>query len=59
MGLKLLWHEPSNVISVCELNSAGLPLLTILDDEYAGINPFIAYPLDFLKMFGWVILGEL
>lgn len=56
MKVKLLWHEPSNSLAIAEIKE-GLPLLTILDDEFKGINPFLAYPLLFLKSFGWVDLG--
>lgn len=56
---RLLWHEPSNSLAVADPASGGLPLLTVLDDEFTGINPFYSYPLTMLQYFGWVDLGEL
>jgi hypothetical protein len=55
----LLWHEPSNFLAVANVKKGRLPLLTILDEEYRGINPFYAYPFYFLKSFGWIDLGDL
>ena len=59
MKARLLWHEPSNFLAVADMNNGGLPLLTVLDDEFKGINPFYSYPLSFLKALGWIDLGEL
>jgi hypothetical protein len=56
--VKLLWHEKSNFLAISD-ESIGLPLLTILDDEYEGINPFYAYPLEFLKYYSWIVIGVL
>lgn len=56
---QLLWHEPSNFLAVADSYRGGLPLLTVLDDEFTGINPFYCYPFIFLKAFGWVCLGDL
>lgn len=57
--IKLIWHEKSNFLAVCE-TSSGLPRLTILDDEYMGLNPFYGYSLDLLtEICGWIVLGEL
>jgi hypothetical protein len=54
----VLWHEPSNMLAVADMRT-GLPLLTVLDDEYEGINPYYSYPLSFLDWYGWRVLGEL
>lgn len=55
----LLWHEPSNTLAVADQTYGGLPLLTILDDDFVGINPYYTYPIQTLQYFGWVDLGEL
>jgi len=56
---KLLWHEKSNFMAIADVSS-GLPLLTVLDDEYHGINPFYSYPLSFLvDYYDWIDLGKL
>lgn len=56
----VLWHEPSNHLAVCEIRKdGGLPLMFIVDNDFNGINPFYAYPLNFLKPFGWHEIGEL
>lgn len=57
--VKVLWHEPSNFMAVADFSGPGLPLVTILDDEFTGINPYYSYPLIFLKHFGWVEIGDL
>lgn len=59
MKPKLLWHESSNYLAVADFKSGGLPLLTVLDDEFTGINPFYSYPLNWLVMYGWTVLGDL
>lgn len=53
-----LWHEHSNMMALADLNNGGLPLLSICDNEFKGINPFYSYPLSFLKHYGWVEIGE-
>ncbi len=59
-AITILWHEPSNFLATFEIRAnGGLPLLAICDEEYVGINPFYAYPMDFLKLFGWRVLGDL
>lgn len=55
---KVLWHEPSNIMAVAEMRD-GLPLLSVLDDEHDGMNPFYTYSLSFLRFYGWVEIGEL
>lgn len=55
----LLWHEHSNYLAIAWIERGGLPLLTILDDEYTGINPFYSYPMIFLEGIGWSVIGEL
>ncbi len=58
--VKVLWHQPSNYLAVVDdRDRAGLPLLTVIDEEFTGINPFYSYPLTFLKMWGWIEIGEL
>lgn len=57
--VKLLWHEQSNCMAAAEINGS-LPLLTIFDDEFHGINPFYSYPLaHLLDYYGWVDIGGL
>ncbi len=55
----IYWNEKSNHLAAAEVELGSLPLLTILDDEYTGINPFYSYPFIYLEMLGWVDLGEL
>jgi len=56
--VKLLWHEKSNCMAAADIND-GLPLLTVLDDEFHGINPFYSYPLSYLLEYcGWVYISE-
>ena len=57
--LKLLWHTPSNFLAVADFQDGGLPLITVLDDEFTGINPFYSYPFSILTEYGWVDLGDL
>ena len=56
----VLWHQPSNYLATCEIRSSGgLPLLSVCDDEFTGINPFYSYPFSMLYSFGWIKIGEL
>lgn len=56
----VLWHEPSNMLATCQIRSEfGLPLLAVCDEEYEGINPFYSYPIEFLKHYGWIVVGDL
>ena len=57
--VKVLWHEPSNMLAICDPAFGGLPLITVLDDEFTGINPFYSYPFEYLKLYGWRDLGDL
>ena len=59
MKLKVLWHEPSNMLAFADTSLGGLPLLLICDGEYQGINPFYSYPLSFLEYYGWIEIGEI
>jgi hypothetical protein len=52
-----MWHRPSNLLALAEIDG-GLPLLLILDDDFDGLNPFYSYPLSSLKYYGWEIVGE-
>lgn len=54
-----LWNEKSNVMALVDPWHGGLPLLSICDDEYRGVNPFLTYPLPFLGYYGWVVIGEI
>ena len=59
---KLLWHEQSNYLAIATINPdiMGLPLVFVLDEEYDGMNPFLAYPLSILKSnIGWIEIGNL
>lgn len=56
---KVLWHEEANVLAIVDPAFGGLPLLNVCDDDFHGINPFYSYPVDFLKHFGWIEIGEL
>lgn len=56
---KVLWHEPSNFIAVVDEWFGGLPKLHVVDDEFEGINPFYSYPLELLKPYGWIEIGEI
>lgn len=57
---KVLWHEKGNHLAIADLNNGGLPLLTVCDDEFGGINPFYSYPLHILiKYYGWIEIGEI
>jgi hypothetical protein len=56
--IKWLWHEPSNMMALADCSEEYLPLMTVCDDNWSGINPFYSYPLKFLKSFGWVELGD-
>jgi len=53
-----LWNEEANMMAVADCGE-HLPLLSICDEEYKGINPFYSYPLSFLQYYGWVTIGEL
>lgn len=57
--IKLVWHEPSNFMGTFEIRNGGLPLITIVDEDFRGINPFYSYPLSFLGHWGWIVVGEL
>lgn len=57
--MKFYWHMPSNYVAWIDFSLGGLPLISILDDEYEGINPFFGQPLGFLDKLGWRYLGEL
>jgi hypothetical protein len=59
MRFKVLWHEPSNFLAVVDPAFGGLPILTIVDEEFVGINPFYSYPLDYLSAFGWIHIGDI
>lgn len=60
MKILVLWHEPSNYLATTEIRKdGGLPLLAVCDEEFNGINPFYAYPLGWLKGYGWHVIGEL
>lgn len=60
-AILVLWHEPSNMLATSEIRTdGGFPLLAVCDNEYPGINPFYAYPLDWLvRSYGWHVIGEL
>jgi len=56
----VLFHEQSNFMAIADLTGGGLPLLTILDDEFTGINPYYSYPYRYLlEHYGFVEIGEL
>lgn len=57
--IKLFWHEPSNLLAIADIKRGRLPLITVIDEEYTGINPFYSYPVNWLIAYGWVDLGEL
>lgn len=53
-----MWHEPSNTMALAHIRN-GLPVITVCDDTFEGINPFYSYPINYLKTWvGWVELGE-
>lgn len=57
--LKLLWHEASNHLCIADL-SGDLPLITVIDDEYKGVNPYYTYPIIISdSSYGFIDLGEL
>lgn len=57
----VLWHEPSNLMATVEIDRhSSLALLSVIDDEYEGMNPFYAYPISYLiSYYKWVKIGEL
>ena len=55
---KWLWNEKANMMALADMRT-GLPLLSICDEEYQGINPFYSYPISFLEYYGWIVIGEL
>jgi hypothetical protein len=56
----ILWHEKVNYLAIADLSRGGLPLMTILDDEYEGINPFYSLPIsDLITLCDWIPIGEL
>lgn len=57
--LKVFWHPIANYLAIVDPWLGGLPLLTVLDDEYTGINPFLAYQIPILKSIGWLEIGEI
>jgi hypothetical protein len=57
--IRLLWHEPSNVLCLADLSGGGLPLLTVCDNDIKMLQPYYSYPLQFLlDYYGFVDLGE-
>lgn len=56
----VLWHMASNYLATAQIDETGLPLLTVCDEEYKGINPFYADQDTWLcEYYGWVKVGEL
>lgn len=53
-----LWNEKANATALADCQG-GLPLLTICDEDFTGINPFYSYPLSLLRSYGWIVIGEL
>lgn len=57
--IKWMWHEPSNMMAVLDCGTGGLPLLSVCDERYDGMNPFYSYPFEFLKWYGWLEIGNI
>lgn len=54
-----LWNEKANAMALADCKPGFLPLLSVCDDEFTGINPFYSYPLSFLRDYGWIEIGVL
>ena len=57
--MQYLLYNPRNDILAVWTKFGDLGKIEVFNEEYEGENNFIAYPISFLKIWGWEILGEL